>query len=111
MSARGSTSPRRRLSSIGPAAYPSAASRIAPAPSSSSPLPAMSRPTSATTPANPISSPNRRAPVARSAWSNRSASRATISGTEAIRIAANEDETCCSPAAISGNGITISASA
>ena len=71
----------------------------------------MSRPTSATTPANPISSPNRRAPVARSAWSKRSASRATISGTEAIRIAANEDETCCSPAAISGNGITISTSA
>ena len=49
--------------------------------------------------------------MARSAWSKRSASSATISGTEAIRIAASDEETVCSPAAISGNGITISTTA
>ena len=50
-------------------------------------------------------------PVARSDASKRIASSATISGTQAIRIAASDDETCCSPAAISGNGSAISASA
>ena len=62
-------------------------------------------------PAKPIIKPRAGGPPARSAWSNRSASRATINGTEAIRIAASDDATCCSPAAISGNGITISTSA
>ncbi len=68
-------------------------------------------PTSAITPAKPISSPIRRAPRTRSSGSKRMASTAMISGTAAIRIAASEDETCCSPAAISGNGIEISTTA
>jgi hypothetical protein len=49
--------------------------------------------------------------VARSAWSKRSASTATSSGTDAMMIAATEESTCCSPAAISGNGIEISRNA
>ena len=57
-----------------------AASRIAPAPSSSSRSPATSRPTRATTPAKPTKRPTRRLPVARSSWSKRSASTATING-------------------------------
>ena len=84
---------------------------MASAPSSSSVRPATSRPTSATTPAKPISSPARREPVARSPGSKRTASTATISGTDAIRIAASDEDTCCSPAAMSGNGIEISTTA
>ena len=68
-------------------------------------------PTSATTPARPISSPASREPVTRSEASKRSASRATNSGAAAIRIAASDEATCCSPAAISGNGIAISTTA
>ena len=55
--------------------------------------------------------PTRREPVARSAGSKRSASSATKSGTEAMMIAASEEATCCSPAAMSGNGTAISNSA
>ena len=43
--------------------------------------------------------------MARSSGSKRIASSAMNSGTAAIRIAASDEETCCSPAAISGNGI------
>ena len=68
-------------------------------------------PTSATTPASPTNRPTSRTPVARSERSTRIAISATISGTQAIRIAASDEETCCSPAAISGNGSAISASA
>ena len=50
-------------------------------------------------------------PVARSAGSKRIASTATISGTEAIRIAVSDEDTYCSPAAISGNGSVISITA
>ena len=39
------------------------------------------------------------------------ASTATSSGTAAMMIAASDESTCCSPAAISGNGIEISRSA
>ena len=37
-------------------------------------------------------------------WSIRNASSAVTSGSEAIRIAASEDETCCSPSGISHQG-------
>src|SRR5215510_12370060 len=84
---------------------------IAAAPSSSSGSPATSTPSSATTPATPISRPTRRMPVARSAWSNQIAITATVSGRDAIRIAVSDDETCCSPKLISGNGTTTSANA
>ena len=49
--------------------------------------------------------------MTRSEWSKRSASRATNSGAAAMMIAASEEATCCSPNAISGNGITISTTA
>ena len=49
--------------------------------------------------------------MARSAGSKRIASTATISGTEAIRIAVSDEDTYCSPAAISGNGSVISITA
>ena len=68
----------------------------------------MSIPTSATTPPSPISIPTKRERVGCSPWSKRSARKATTSGTAAIRIAASEDDTRCSPNAISGNGIVIS---
>ena len=84
---------------------------MAPAPSSSSPRPATSMPTSATTPARPMTRPTRRDPVARSARSKRSASSATKSGTEAMMIAASDEATWRSPAAMSGKGTTISNSA
>src|SRR5262245_26443383 len=84
---------------------------IAAAPSSSSGSPATSTPSSATTPATPISRPTRRMPVARSAWSNQIAITATVSGRDAIRIAVSDDEKCCSPKLISGNGTTTSANA
>src|SRR3954447_9854145 len=71
----------------------------------------MSIPTSATTPARPISSPTRRRPDTRSDASKRSASSATISGAAAMMIAATDESTCCSPAAMSGNGTAISNSA
>src|SRR4051794_16304697 len=71
----------------------------------------MSIPTSATTPARPISRPVRRRPETRSLASNRSASTATISGAAAMMIAATEESTCCSPAAMSGNGTAISKTA
>ena len=58
-----------------------------------------------------MNSPTRRVPPTRSEWSKRSASSAMISGTDAIRIAASDDATCCSPAAISGNGMQISMTA
>src|SRR3954468_9294297 len=82
--------------------------RIAPAPSSSSACPAMSIPTSATTPPRPISRPTRRRPDTRSDSSKRSASSATMSGAAAMMIAATEESTCCSPAAMSGKGTAIS---
>ena len=49
--------------------------------------------------------------MARSAASKRIASSATSSGTQAIRIAVSDEDTRCSPAAISGNGSAISATA
>jgi hypothetical protein len=61
------------------------------------------------TPLKPTASPSARTGVGRSAWSNRIASTAPISGTDAIMIAANDEATRCSPKAISGNGIEISA--
>src|SRR3954471_17523223 len=82
--------------------------RIAPAPSSSSVRPAMSRPTSATTPPRPTSSATSPRPETRSDASKRSASSATISGAAAMMIAATEESTWRSPAAISGNGTAIS---
>jgi hypothetical protein len=75
---------------------------------SSSPRPATSIPTSAITPARPNSRPTRREPVARSAGSKRNASSATMSGTAAMMIAARDEATWRSPAAMSGNGIAIS---
>ncbi len=111
MIARGSTLPRPSLRTIGPPAYPHAAIRIATAPSSSSWSPATSRPTSAMTPPKPTNRPASRLPVGRSEGSNRSVRTATISGTAAIRMAASDDDTCCSPKPISGNGIAISATA
>jgi hypothetical protein len=68
-------------------------------------------PTRATTPASPTTSPTSRDPVARSAWSKRSASSATKSGTAAMMIAASDEATWRSPAAMSGKGTTISNSA
>ena len=50
-------------------------------------------------------------PVARSLASNLSASNATNSGAVAMMIAAREEATRCSPAAISGKGIVTSATA
>ncbi len=69
----------------------------------------MSTPTSATTPAKPVTSPASRRPATRSLWSKVRARAATISGVAAIRIAATDELTCSSPKAISGNGIAISA--
>ena len=80
-------------------------------PSSSPPLPLRSRPTRATTPARPIRRPVRRLPPARSEGSKRIASIAAISGAVAITIAAVEEATVCSPAAIRGKGKTISITA
>src|SRR3954449_2440454 len=77
---------------------------MAAAPSSSSLRPATSMPTRATTPARPTISPTSREPVARSARSKRSASSATKSGTAAMMIAASDEATWRSPAAMSGNG-------
>ena len=75
-------------------------------------MPATSIPTSAITPAKPITEPDAPAArVGRSEWSKRSASTAPISGTAAMMIAASDEATCSSPAAISGNGIEISATA
>ena len=93
---------------IGPAAYPSAATITAAAPRTSPGFALRSIPTRATTPASPISIPSMRVRVGRSVWSKRSASSAISRGTVAITIAATEESTCCSPAAISGNGRTIS---
>ncbi len=73
--------------------------------------PATSIPTSAITPAKPISRPTSLIPVTRSEWSKRTASTATSSGAAAMMIAASEESMCCSPQAISGNGIVISTSA
>ena len=49
--------------------------------------------------------------MGRSEWSKRRASRATNSGTAAIRIAANEELMCTSPYPINGHGIAISTAA
>ena len=49
--------------------------------------------------------------MARSAGSKRIASSAISNGTDAITIAASDEVTCCSPSAISGNGIEISTTA
>src|SRR4051794_2059379 len=68
----------------------------------------MSIPTSATTPARPISRPTSRRPETRSDASKRSARSATISGAAAMMIAATDESTWRSPAAISGNGTAIS---
>src|SRR5829696_2998634 len=84
---------------------------ISATPTSSSVRPATSMPTSATTPPRPISSPTSRMPDARSAASNRIASSATTSGTVAMTMAATDEDTRCSPAASSGNGIAISTAA
>ena len=65
-------------------------------------------PSRATTPPNPITSPTTRSPVGRSAGEKRTDSSATISGMEAIRMAASDEEMCCSPAAISRNGTATS---
>ncbi len=73
--------------------------------------PATSIPTSAITPPNPIISPSARVGVGRSSGSKRNASTAPINGTAAITIAASDEDTCSSPAAISGNGIDTSATA
>ena len=58
-----------------------------------------------------MNSPTSRRPSARSSGSKRSASSAMNSGTAAIMIAASEEATRCSPAAMSGNGMTISGTA
>src|SRR5687767_1305693 len=81
------------------------------APMSSSVLPATSMPNSTTTPARPTKRPTRRRPVTRSSWSSRIASSAMISGSDATMIAASDEATCCSPNAMSGNGMQISSSA
>src|SRR3954451_6507405 len=109
--ARGSASASLRLRTIGPAAWPAAATRISRAPRSSPELRAMSMPTSATTPPRPISKPTSRRPDTRSDSSKRRASSATISGAAAMMIAATDESTCCSPLAMSGNGTAISKSA
>ena len=59
----------------------------------------------------PITRPSARTGVGRSEGSKRNESTVTISGTEAIRIAASDEAMWTSPAAISGNGIEISATA
>ena len=84
------------------------ATSIAAAPINSEPLPPMSMPTSAITPASPTSIPAKRVRVGCSARSKRSARKATTSGTAAIRIAASDEDTRTSPKAISGNGTVIS---
>jgi hypothetical protein len=71
-------------------------------------VPATSIPTSAITPEKPISRPRARSGVGRSEWSKRRASTALISGTNAMMIAASDEATRSSPAAISGNGPEIS---
>lgn len=95
----------------GPTAYPTVANSTAAAPISSEPLPPRSMPTSAATPARPISMPSRRVAVGRSLASKRSASAATTSGSAAIRIAVSDEGIRCSPKPISGNGIAISVAA
>ena len=75
------------------------------------PLPATSIPTSAITPAKPIPRPTARIGVGRSEGSKRSDRTVTISGTEAMMIAASDEATCTSPSAISGNGIETSMTA
>ena len=68
-------------------------------------------PTSTITPPKPTTRPSARTGVGRSLSSKRIASTAPISGTAATMIAASDEATCTSPAAISGNGIEISATA
>ena len=107
----GSRSANRRLTMIGAAAYPSVATRIRAAPSSSAGRPATSTPSSATTPPSPITSPNRRSPVGWSAVDRRSESSATKSGIVAMRIAVSDDEMYRSPIAMRTNGTAISQAA
>ena len=59
----------------------------------------------------PIARPSARTGVGRSEGSKRSESTVTISGTEAMMIAASDEAMWTSPAAMSGNGIEISATA
>jgi hypothetical protein len=68
-------------------------------------------PTKATTPASPINRPVSLEPPARSLGSKRSARNTTNSGAAAMTIAASDEDTCCSPTAISVNGTVISAAA
>ena len=103
----GSRSASRRLTMNGAVAYPRVATSTSRAPRSSSVRPAMSTPSSAATPPNPITSPASRSPVGLSSGARRTDSSATISGMEAIRIAASDDETC-SPAGMSRNGTATS---
>ena len=71
----------------------------------------MSMPTNAITPPSPTSIPTKRVRVGCSPRSKRRARKAITSGTAAIRIAASDEDTRCSPNAISGKGIVISNSA
>ena len=103
-----SRSASRRLTIIGAVAYPRVATSTSTAPSSSPGRPAMSTPSSATTPPNPTTSPASRGPVGVSSGERRTDSRATISGMEAIRIAASDEEMRCSPRAMSRNGTATS---
>ena len=88
-----------------------AVSRIAPIPSNSPWWPPTLRPTSATTPVNPISKPKARIGVGRSEWSKRIARTAPISGTAETMIADSDEGTRSSPNASIGKGIEISATA
>lgn len=61
--------------------------------------------------AEPDEEADERRPPTRSDGSKRNARTAMIIGTDAIRIAASDEATWTSPAAMSGNGMTISATA
>ena len=104
----GSRSASRRLTIIGAVAYPRVATSTSTAPSSSPGRPARSTPSSATTPPNPTTRPASRSPVGVSSGERRTDSSATISGMEAIRIAASDEEMRCSPRAMSRNGTATS---
>jgi hypothetical protein len=93
---------------IGAVAYPRVATSTSTAPRSSPGRPATSTPSSATTPMNPTTRPASRSPVGLSSGEKRTDSSATISGMEAIRIAASDEEMRCSPRAISRNGTATS---
>jgi hypothetical protein len=81
------------------------------APSGSPGRPATSIPSRATTPPKPRNSPTSRSPAGRSAGDSRAEISATISGMLEIRIAASDEATYCSPAAMSTNGSATSQAA